>query len=799
MAEATERSSAFVSGDRVPHATGARFPKAIQSVSREEFYGSKALTLTIKNGQNEPAQLPPDLQGHLFIIAPVGSVDSPPADPLRDPNVICPAADGWTPVLSGDGMVYRLDFHKTLLDDELVVEERCTVKEQPGQAWLVNRIVKTPSYYVDAALHNDIAKKPDQAGTRSKYPTLSKSDQFLTVGLARLSFGFGTHNQNNTALIPLKFEGQGERLVVTEDIGRPWEIDPCTLKLTAPVGLNADWQPVVQANTLWGQAAFPPIMTSAHPVFDASTGQFFTVNIVKSPSTLLSFTRWLAYKLHDWKTPWRSLIARGIKWLQELIDGLFKRLNLGDDCLYLVLWDGKSDRIQTWQVTQPDGRPVRIEQTLHQMALTDKYIVLADTSLKISPDDLIPKLNYVRDVEVFWRKLTSYPQAHRTQLYIVARDDLDISTSLGDGKRKSVKAQRMALPQALVHFVVDYSNPDGKLILHTGHINAWDTSEFVHGVDQLAHTSKAAPTSLDPSASVQPVVGMVSAPTDVNRVTSYVLAPNAKSTEQVQRTDLSYEGLSVNQYPWGIAFYAYRDDANHILPPQHTDLYWNSWGLWYELFTDFVYRMYEHYDHREFGIDRVVAHARGEGIPAQLCHVQIKQVQEPGMPLKLMLTIPDGGRYQFPRGIFGTSAQFVPRHNTDPENGGRSQGYVVCVVTHSNELFSRPTDDSFQSGWSQKTEFWIFDASNLAQGPQYKLSHPNLNIGFTAHTCWLSDLQPPPARHYNIRADFADWMNRINPNHPSPTPKIPKGFGDPNQRFQEIEALFNAEVYPHFE
>jgi hypothetical protein len=290
---------------------------------------------------------------------------------------------------------------------------------------------------------------------------------------------------------------------------------------------------------------------------------------------------------------------------------------------------------------------------------------------------------------------------------------------------------------------------------------------------------------------------MVTTSTDVNHISSYVIDPKAKPTEQVTRSDLSYKDLSLNQYPWGIAFCAYRDNADHKILPAYTDLYWNSWGLWYELFPDFVYQMYKHYPHRELDIDSVVAHARIEGIPAQLCRVRVNRMQTPGEPLKLELATPDleRDRYQFPRGVFGTSAQFVPRHGTTDQ----SQGYVICVVTQSNERFSYEPDHPNPQNWSRKSELWIFDASNLSKGPQYKLSHAKLNFGFTAHTTWLSDLQHPPARKYDIRADFADWMDRINPNHPAHMPGLGKQLDDPEERFQQIETLFNTEVFPHFE
>ncbi len=66
--------------------------------------------------------LPDDLQGHVFIIAPVGSVNS---GGLPYPN--------GDSLLNGDGMIYRLDF------------------DQKGEVGVKTSLVKPPDYYADTA------------------------------------------------------------------------------------------------------------------------------------------------------------------------------------------------------------------------------------------------------------------------------------------------------------------------------------------------------------------------------------------------------------------------------------------------------------------------------------------------------------------------------------------------------------------------------------------------------------------------------------------------------------------------
>lgn len=695
------------------------------------------------------------------MIAPAGSVDSPQVSD-RQPQTVMPAKNGWIPVLNGDGMVYRLDFHKTpTTRDRAESSQDCPLKVTVGKAWLANCLIKTPSYYVGHILHDC----PD------RYKNLSKGLQFITWGIARLSIGFGARNQNNTSLLPMKFARQSERLLVTEDIGRPWEIDPYTLKLLAPVGLNQDWTGVIQ-NPLWRFWTFPPVMTTAHAIFDPNTAEVFTTNVVKSLSTLLDVSLWFAYKIHELKIPLRKQLAKLFHNLHNRINLAFaNKLRFDENYVYLLRWDGK-EHLKKWQVVLSDGSAAKIEQTLHQMGLTEKYIVLADTSLKIALDDFIPRKNRIQEAEVFWRELTSFPQSSKTTLYIVPRDKLN-------PQAQTVKAQKVELPEALVHYLVDYKNPGEKIIFHTAHMNAWDTAEFVHGVDRLAKSSGQHPHKSD-----EPVIGMVTTSTDVSRLTSYVI--DAK-TGELSRTDVSYESLPKSKYPWSPAFYAYRDDADRQPVEQYQDIYWNSWGLWGDLLTDFIYDMYKDYQPRIQAIAEVLEQAKTEGIAAQLCRVHIDRAPE------VRLKISD--RYQFPSGYFGTSAQFVPREGVS----GQTAGYIVCIVIYSDRLLSYDEAGENPANWSDNSEIWIFDAENLEQGPKYKMSHAKLNFGFTAHTTWLREIKSPPAREYDVRQDYEDWLNNLNRNWMEYLLGFMDDPIDPEESLKELRELFERDVYPHFD
>ena len=128
-------------------------------------------------------EVPRDLLGHALV------------------NASLPYGDG-TPLFTGDAMVYRLSF-------------------AGGAVHLRSKVLSTPCQRLDAAAGDDSALR------------------FRNSGFVRLSQAFGARNFGNTALVPI----QDGRLLATYDAGRPWEIDPVTLEVITPVGLQDTWSP----------------------------------------------------------------------------------------------------------------------------------------------------------------------------------------------------------------------------------------------------------------------------------------------------------------------------------------------------------------------------------------------------------------------------------------------------------------------------------------------------------------------------------------------------------------------------
>ncbi|MHC5717501.1 MAG: carotenoid oxygenase family protein [Nostoc sp.] len=128
-------------------------PESIMDASQDEFIDNQ-IKMQIFDGT-----LPDDLQGHVFIVAPVGNVDSQGL-PYKDGNTF----------LSGDGMIYRFDF------------------TQPGQVTLKTRIVKPPDYVAD----QNIESLP--------FPLIRELLKFRNHGIVRFSYLLGSRNLLNTNL-----------------------------------------------------------------------------------------------------------------------------------------------------------------------------------------------------------------------------------------------------------------------------------------------------------------------------------------------------------------------------------------------------------------------------------------------------------------------------------------------------------------------------------------------------------------------------------------------------------------------
>ena len=341
-------------------------------------------------------ELPADLWGYAFFACPLPPVTTFSADQY---------ARGDRMVLNGDGMLYRLGF-------------------EAGAAILKTRMMKTPCYYADLAAQ--LVPKFDKFGYR-----------FLDGGMVRHSMFLGTRNQMNTAFIATK-----EHLLATFDAARPHILDPDTMELLEPIGDISNWQGLAPKQPPWITQVFQPYSNPAHPVCDhlsiddsGSGGEFITANYSAGLSLL-------------------SVVDRFRRWLKARLgrDGIILKQPWGA-FTSLVRYRFDSKTIEKWRLVLPDGEPVIIQQAIHQMALTEDYIIVGDIAFKIELSQILAPFLFgaVRKFSaqigywlslMFLKLVQPLPYAN---LYLVKRADLDLP--IPPDKQRTLTVVKIVLPR----------------------------------------------------------------------------------------------------------------------------------------------------------------------------------------------------------------------------------------------------------------------------------------------------------------------------------------------------------------
>ncbi len=684
-----------------------RVPQAVMVASRREFKDDE-ISLKIDG------KLPDDLQGYVFIVGPAGSVDSGGL----------PYPDG-TPIFNGDGMIYRIHFNDK-------------------QAKITTKIAKTPCFYADEAT------KPE-----SKY----EKYKFQNHGLTRLSVALGVRNQLNTAFLKFKTaEDANDRLLVTFDAGRPYEIDTESLAVVTPMGANAEWRHLVSLPMPFG-----PVLSTAHPFFDEETKDVFTVNYGRSIGNFMQTIPFIyqAEKLPGFIKKIIEAIASFLNilkivkfllnWVTKIIWEVFKGIiNLFEklfkiqmqNFVYLMRWNG-SGKIERWKLILPDGSPVVIHQSLHQIAVTRNYVILMDTAFGIGIAETFNNpLPNKKQTEKFLRDILSRPLSPDSYVYIVRRDQLIGGQQPADSKKEvEVVAKKVVIPLEAFHFAADYDDSNGKITLHIGHICAADAGEWLRVFDSLADSAETPVPSR--------LYGMLSGEADISRLGRYVI--DVESGQVVESNVISDDKLT-----WGMALNTYCDLLPSGSPVEKIEnIYWNSNGFWPELLTKFVFKLYKDYKYREVpNEDLLKLLDRQEGKPACLLRLDTQEMKIADSYVFLSEIDADNTA----QGYMINSPQFVPRAGG---NGDSTDGYIVCTIYFKNS-----------------SQIWIFDAKNLAGGPVCKLSHPELQFGFTLHTAWLPEVAKRTAGYsVPVEDDYKDLVAKKKP---------------------EIQELFEKEIYPHF-
>ncbi|BAZ52771.1 hypothetical protein NIES4103_54360 [Nostoc sp. NIES-4103] len=721
------------------HQAKYQIPNSVVKASRDEIEELELLIFQQFPKSNELSlveNLPDDLSGYVFIAAPL------------------PYGDGSF-VLNGDGMIYRLDF------------TACQPK-------LKAKISKTPCYYADLAIQKQL----------NKYPSNFK---FRNGGPSRRSRVLGSRNQLNTAF--LKTSNQ---LFVTFDAARPYEIDPETLEILEPVGNTNNWREIFPLSDIFGAYSNP-----AHPVSDVMELKSQTSENYQEELFSINYST-------GYKDRLRKPLARILQWIKHKFPVPKSIKKIIDSIRYgyatLIRYDLKTKHFSTWEMILPDGQTVSPDQTIHQMAITENYIIFMDIAFKIEIPQifspfLLDRLSWIDQLGNFLKLnllltfirnflrisvldkykekgvtenilklgtciysilLRLIPPEPYTNLYIVPRQSLSKrhqnhlnSANSEQESNKKIRVKKVTLPREVSHFTVDYKNPENKIILHVGHNNGSDVTEWVSKYDLSARKNKLR----------QELAGMIVGTMDLGCLGRYVIDAEAGVISDAKV-------ISDPRFTWSLSVYTRRELCHESInetADKVKNIYWMSWGFSWETIPERIYRAYK---------------------DAKFRHIHYTELPEDYKPTQLLrldaekMEIVDC--FEFPYGHFACTPQFIPSSLPCPEDKDPSiHGYIVCVVLADN-----PEDPN-----QPQDEFWILHADDFNNNPVYRLRAPSdnssLNIGLTIHSTWLEEINKEKytederrkKRQISVYEDYTELIKDSN---------------------LQIKELFEEIIYPHF-
>lgn len=697
--------------------------------------------------EGDAVKLPAGLHGYVFVVGALFQAENRPQE------------DG-TALYTGDGMMYRLGF-------------------EGDRAILKTRIAKTPCYYADLAItpgSDGAIWKPETAFSK-RYWLWSYFAAFRNGGPSRFSIILGGRNQLNTAFLRV-----GDRLIVTMDAGRPYEVDPDSLELIAPIGSTDRWigiLPIVSQliSSVFGSYPFDVYINSAHPVVD-----FTKTDKTPEPEVGIFTT--------NYSTGYNGLYRKPINWIFDRLNRFFKNgANANEqfgrftDLIYYRFpsessksddevdlsnaLSGKAEEpcLKRWRLVFADGlqkgQPAIVEQSLHQIAITERFIVLADIAFKMEFSQIFSpflfgflKLKFFQQFRSLGARIRAnflrdiLPLPHGI-LYVVKREDLAnypcfvCADQSVDGQAENqppspLPAKQIILPYEISHFAADYSNPDGKITLHVGHPNGWDVTQWITKYDRSVPGKPCLRSDLE---------GMQVGTTDLGALAKYVIDGNNGQIETMQI-------LRDAEATWSPSIYTHselcRDDINNP-ETQVKNIYWIAWGFSWELVPQQIYDAYKSRGFRAIPIENLPDRDR----PMTLLRIDTQK-----------MSIADS--FQFPSGYFASSPQFVPSSESLNGNDPSTHGFIVCTV-----LSDDPNNET-----KACDEFWVFHA-DCFQKPIYRLSAPpdlkSLNLALTLHTTWMKEIRSvrqreryadrsvrQHLRRKSVRKDYTSRLEKAN-------------------------------------
>ena len=680
--------------------------------SREEYDGY----LRIVEGK-----LPKGLSGVFYASYPVGSVNSGGLPfPKELPNGEYNREYG-SPLMNGDGMALKVDFNKV----------RPRIKQ---------RLLKTPCYYAD--YHS-------RFGTERH-----KLFGFSNFGISRMSMLLGARNELNTAMMPVRFkEGEPLTMLATYDVGRPFFVDSKSLKLLSPLGWSKEYKDTQPGMVPW---PFGVQETTAHPCFDPNASELFLVNYTRDSQSFVQDEKTIHHlknnretlkeKLHDLadslhekveKHEALSQVKHFFTHLDSVIKGdkyeeLEEEMSDKTATVYLMKWTGEGE-LKKWLLKDQNGNSLKIVECMHQMGMTQDYIILTDCSFKFSTDLMVnnpfPKSH---KLDAFMRWMLSTPMEPFTTTYIVKRADLK------EGVQEVVATQLdKPIPVETIHYSMNYANPNGEITMYGIHNAAVCVAEWLRAFD----TELLSGNDIDPEVISLFAIGSM----DLSRFGKWVMNGETgklledKSKEYVQKGKVDDDNIGPNS--WSIGLYGHRDLISGDIVPEEVKCAWFvANGTDPRMLSKFIYELYKEYPNRILDID------------------EVKRCTELNLPFGIVRVDTDkmeaGDYYQCPHRTYIRSIQFA--NNTTPTPGVPEEldGYLVCTVQVGEEQKDK--------SWDYTSQIWVFDATDVSKGPVCKMEHRKMKFCFTLHSAWIPEAQKSEMEYkVDIKEDYNEVLKNM--------------------------------------
>lgn len=403
-------------------------------------------------------------------------------------------------------------------------------------------------------------------------------------------------------------------------------------------------------------------------------------------------------------------------------------------------------------------RGINVRGSVHQLGITENYILFADTSFKFDFDIIAPESGPIDPLFSYeeldlLRRFMTVPTAP-LRMWLVRRKDVEVDPqpglSHGDGSPQKpwwVPALEVALPPALsdhavIHFVVDHADDHGtkvRMMWITHH--ATDPAEFIHASDVDAdgrRFGKRAGEQGDPAQGPgwdrEKLIGFFSAGYDPNAV----VAVDIKVDPQKKTAEVSGFAQVADDRTWmlGLPTGPGMMDDPTASTPSFREWYVSSLGLSPEVVTGITWRMYRTHRGRQVGnkgeaawsLEDIKEKLREGGIPGGFLRV-VRSDDEQGPQLRI------AGYHGGEPGMVFAAPQYL-RSTRD------GQPPLVAVAVFR----AGPTGDQ-----EKEREIWIFEASEsgMSRGPLARYDATGVGWRMPFHTAWLplraaAQPDPPP-------------------------------------------------------